>query len=409
MRLALKRSNSPLAAASRFTRLILAIGLTTTLSNFVNAEIAWRTDLTTAHAEAKAEHKPLLLHFYSDNCVWCDRLEAGAFRSAEVGNAVASGFVPIKIHAGKSPELAKMFKVTKFPTDVVVTPVGQTLAHGVSPQDPKRYIAMLAKAGSQMPASAAPPTPSGAPVPPDPGMMPGQGQQQYAANPVAPTQTASPQAQTAPAQAQTAPAQGQMTLPPGQVAGQPTANPYQQPGMSLPGGASARLAGARTDGMSLGMPGQMMQAPEMEPAGQAAPVSQTPASPATTPKLAMEGFCAVTVIDEDKWEEGNPKFGVVHLGKLYLFASQGKMESFLADPTPYTPVLNEIDVVRFFEERQIVPGKRRFGMRDPIHQRMFFFADQAAMDHFFNEYERYTDAAIEVMAQAVEDANPGVR
>ncbi|MFG0288472.1 MAG: protein-disulfide isomerase, partial [Rhodopirellula sp. JB044] len=48
-------------------------------------------------------------------------------------------------------------------------------------------------------------------------------------------------------------------------------------------------------------------------------------------------------------------------------------------------------------------------MRDPIHQRMFFFADEAAMNHFFNEYERYTDAAIEVMARAVEDANPDVR
>lgn len=400
MRLALKRSNSPQATAFRFTRIILAVGLTTTLSNFVNAEIAWRTDLTTAHAEAKAQNKPLLLHFYSDNCVWCDRLEAGAFRSAEVGNAVASGFVPIKIHAGKSPELAKMFKVTKFPTDVVVTPVGQTLAHGVSPQDPNRYISMLAKAGSQMPASVTPAIPAGAPVPPDPGMMPGQPQQQLAANTVAPSQM--PQAQA------------QMAMPPRSVAGQPAVNPYQQAGMSLPGGATARLAGARTDGMSLGMPAQMMESPAMEVAAEAAPVSQPTASQptasqATTPKLAMEGFCAVTVIDEDKWEEGNPKFGVVHLGKLYLFASGEKMESFLADPTPYTPVLNEIDVVRFFEERQIVPGKRRFGMRDPIHQRMFFFADQAAMDHFFNEYERYTDAAIEVMAQAVNDANPGLR
>ena len=395
MRLAFKRSNSPQATAFRFTRLILAVGLTTTLSTFVNAEIAWRTDLTTAHAEAKAQNKPLLLHFYSDNCVWCDRLEAGAFRSAEVGNAVANGFVPIKIHAGKSPELAKMFKVTKFPTDVVVTPIGKTLAHGVSPQDPNRYIAMLAKAGNQMPAAATPAIPAGAPVPPDPGMMPRQPQQQLAANTVAPPQM--PQAQA------------HMTVPVGPVAGQPAANPYPQAGMSLPGGATARLAGARTDEMTLGMPAQMMDSPEMETAAEAAPVTQEATPQATTtPKLAMEGFCAVTVIDEDKWEEGNPKFGVVHLGKLYLFASQVKMEAFLADPTPYTPVLNEIDVVRFFEERQIVPGKRRFGMRDPIHQRMFFFADQAAMDHFFNEYERYTDAAIEVMAQAVKDANPGV-
>tara|TARA_A100001391_G_C5043996_1_gene271652 strand:- start:1010 stop:1459 length:450 start_codon:yes stop_codon:yes gene_type:complete len=125
-----------------------------------------------------------------------------------------------------------------------------------------------------------------------------------------------------------------------------------------------------------------------------------------SPKLAMEGFCAVTVIDEDQWIEGNPKFGVVHLGKLYLFSSTEKMDVFLADPMRYTPVLNEIDVVRFFEERRIVPGQRRFGMRDPIHQRMFFFADEASMNHFHDEFERYTDAAIEVMNQAVADANP---
>jgi protein disulfide-isomerase len=360
------------------------------LSNFSNAEIAWRSDLTAAHAEATSQNKPLLLHFYTDNCVWCDRLEAGAFQSADVSNTLSSGFVPIKIHAGKSPELAKMFNVTKFPTDVVVTPTGQPLAHGVSPQDPKRYVAMLAKASSQMPAAAPPQVPAGAPVPPDPGMMPGQMQQQIAANGARPNQTPPNQSATVASAKQ----------------GQPTANSYNRPGMSLPGGASARLAGARTDGMSLGMPAQMVESPELAPSPESAP---SPTASAATPKLAMEGFCAVTVIDEDKWQEGNPKFGVVHLGKLYLFATAEKMETFLADPTPYTPVLNEIDVVRFFEERQIVPGKRRFGMRDPIHQRMFFFADQAAMDHFFNEYERYTDAAIEVMAQAVKDANPGVR
>jgi protein disulfide-isomerase len=46
-------------------------------------------------------------------------------------------------------------------------------------------------------------------------------------------------------------------------------------------------------------------------------------------------------------------------------------------------------------------------LKDPIHNRMFFFADEAAMEHFYNEYERYTDAAIKVMDKAVKDANPG--
>ena len=400
MRLAWPRRIQPTVLSS-----VLLAGFLTLSTSSGEAQIAWRSDLTSAHAEAKAQNKPLLLHFYSDNCVWCDRLEAGAFRSAEVGAAVADGFVPVKIHAGKSPELAKMFKVTKFPTDVVVTPAGETLAHGVSPQEPNRYVAMLAQAGNAMP-----------PMPGGP-MEPAQERLAAASpQPPMPTQTYGPASNP--------------------TAGQPVPNPYGQPGFdlpggvstgdTLPGGASARLAGARTDGMSLGMPAQMMDAPAMDAtqptvddtaiAGKAhtsEPSSepshaQTPTSD-STPRLAMEGFCAVTVIDEDKWVEGNPKFGVVHLGKLYLFASAEKMDAFLADPTPYTPVLNEIDVDRFFEERQIVQGKRRFGMRDPIHQRMFFFADEAAMNHFFNEYERYTDAAIEVMTQAVKDANPDVR
>jgi protein disulfide-isomerase len=184
----------------------------------------------------------------------------------------------------------------------------------------------------------------------------------------------------------------------------------RNPGMTMPGGATASLAGVRTDGMSLGMPGQLMnETPEMTSPVNDASASNTATKAAgsqSTPKLAMEGYCAVTVIDEDKWVEGNPKFGVIHLGKLYLFSSSEKMQTFLSDPEPYTPVLNEIDVVRFFEERQVVQGKRRFGMRDPVHQRMFFFADEAAMNHFFNDYLRYTDAAIEVMSRAVADANP---
>ena len=83
------------------------------------------------------------------------------------------------------------------------------------------------------------------------------------------------------------------------------------------------------------------------------------------------------------------------------------MKTFLAEPMPYTPVLNEIDVVRFFEERVIVPGKREWAMQDPSNKRMFFFADKAAMQHFENEYARYVDAAITVMDKAVEESNPG--
>jgi protein disulfide-isomerase len=54
----------------------------------------------------------------------------------------------------------------------------------------------------------------------------------------------------------------------------------------------------------------------------------------------------------------------------------------------------------------IVAGKREWGVKDPNYHRMFFFADEAAMNHFIEEHSRYTEAAIEVMETAVRDANP---
>ncbi|WDQ19225.1 DUF255 domain-containing protein [Rhodopirellula sp. P2] len=365
-------------AISRWTRVLPAmglLGLTTIFSGMAQAEIAWRKDLTTAQAEAQQTGKALLLHFTSDNCVWCDRLEAGAFKSPQVGSAVEQQYVPVKIHAGKSPELAKMFGVTKFPTDVMITPTGKPLGSSVSPQDPTRYVAMLGQAYSKMPAAPVSPAAHA------PQTMVASNAQPSAA---APTQATVAVASTPPRTQQNPHVASSSELP--------------SPGSQFANGTNAQLAGARTDGMSLGMPALAMTKTE----------TKTPAFGTEQPKLAMEGFCSVTVINEDEWIEGNPKFGVVHLGKLYLFASEAKMKTFLADPAPYTPVLNEIDVVRFFEERVIVPGKRQFGMKDPVHQRMFFFADEAAMDHFWNEYERYTDAAIEVMDHAVRDANPGL-
>ena len=44
-----------------------------------------------------------------------------------------------------------MFKVTKFPTDVVVTVEGQTLTHRVSPQKSDRYVAMLSDCVASQP------------------------------------------------------------------------------------------------------------------------------------------------------------------------------------------------------------------------------------------------------------------
>ena len=415
-------------------------------------EIAWQTNLRQAHTKAQAEGKLLLLHFYSDNCTWCDKLEEGSFRAPEVNAAIAQSFVPVKVHANTSPKLTEMFRVNKFPTDVIVTVDGRTLAHSVSPQDPSRYVAMLQKTvpalGPQEKPNAAPQTqiaavpasnpttsmqpPQASPAAASPAapstgelMMPGMDRTQatLAANRQETPSFAMPGAEPSltsdvsgvnaatEASNQFAVPGGAMDLPGGAM---------ELPGSNLPGDTSDLVSNAAPSNLDTGAASNALVAPTAEPTLDAADLVATPdaTTPNTAtdakpdgsiehPELAMQGYCAVTVINENKWVEGSPEFGVIHLGKLYLFTTEEKMNQFLADPMPYTPVLNEIDVVRFFEERKIVPGKREWGLKDPIYNRMFFFADEAAMNHFYEEYTRYTDAAIEVMEKAVKDANLG--
>ncbi len=369
-------------------------------------DIAWREDLQQAHAEAAASGKPLLLHFYGDNCPWCDKLETGAFKAPEVGQAIEKGFVPVKVHTGKNQNLVQMFKVKQIPTDVVVTPQGQVLAHGTSKQLPSEFLSALAQAtqSAANPASIAAATPNPA----------------ASAPPVATQPAVTPpavSAQVAAAPQDVAATIAESKLPGNEVApaaiSADTTNSFTMP-VGFSGGATGQLAGVRTEGLSFGAPAQanitvpqaaIIENPIVPQNAAGKPAETRPSQPVSTqPELALEGYCAVTIAEEIRWEEGKPEFGVIHLGKLYLFASDAAMQTFLANPEPYTPVLNEIDVVRFFEERVIVPGKRTHGAR--INNRLFFFADEEALEHFNSDWERYYDASLEVMAKAVKDANP---
>jgi len=308
------------------------------ISSAARAEIHWESSLKVAHAQAQLEGKLLLLHFYSDNCVWCDRLEAGAFQQSEVAEAIHRDYVPVKIHAGQNPTIAKTFRVSAYPTDVIVTTAGTALAHGTSPQAADKYVAMLSHYAEAARVAAA-----------------------VAGNPAQPAAT---QTAAAPADSMGTPSE-------------------REPMSETSAGTPAIAASHRNPAVTM---------PE--------------ARPPAPPKLTLDGYCAVSLSEKSEWVEGNPELGVIHLGNLYLFVDEAAMAKFLADPEPYTPVLNGIDVVRFFEEKRIVPGNRDFGVRDPDYNRLFFFADEEALEHFRNQHTRYTDAAISIMRQAVADANP---
>jgi protein disulfide-isomerase len=425
-------------------QLFVSIPLITICLNFAAiasaAEISWESDLRAARDRAERENKLLLLHFYSDQCVWCDRLEAGAFRDPSVVEAIAKNYVAVKIHAGQNPNVARTFRITGYPTDVIVTPQGAALSHRTSPQAANRFVEMLADNAATL--QSTPPAGPAAEATAIAAAPTAAAQAAQAEPADAPSATGNPSSAGSPVAAAAAPPTNAPAPPATAVAAvpavampDPTTTAAPTPGANLvsatlsPSDLTMPTATPATEASLASDPSSLAQSPRSAPqtaqpvspnaeptqqvAEQRAQVAGSPTSQHDLARhqhaqhqLALDGYCPVSLLDSDKWAEGKPEFGVIHLGQLYLFADGESMKKFLDDPEPYTPVLNGIDVVRFFEEKRIVPGKRDFGARDPEHNRMFFFADEAAMLHFESHHTRYTEAAIAVTRQAVADANP---
>ena len=105
---------------------------------------AWVQDWREARELAQSQQRLVLLHFYSQTCPPCQRLERNVFPRPEVGRALGSGYVAVKIDVDQHPELVKFYRVQQWPTDVIVDPRGKEVYRSSpTPQDPNRFISML--------------------------------------------------------------------------------------------------------------------------------------------------------------------------------------------------------------------------------------------------------------------------
>jgi thioredoxin-related protein len=119
------------------------IVITWTASLSAQDRIPWVTNLTEARRLAEQQNRLVLLHFWSDGCPPCQRLDQTVFNQPELVRAVTAGFVPVKINAQQSPDLAKFYRVESWPTDIVVDPSGREIYRATSPPDANRYISLL--------------------------------------------------------------------------------------------------------------------------------------------------------------------------------------------------------------------------------------------------------------------------
>jgi YHS domain-containing protein len=106
--------------------------------------------------------------------------------------------------------------------------------------------------------------------------------------------------------------------------------------------------------------------------------------------LAVQGYCLVSLRDQQRWVPGSPKIQLILGGKVYLFSTTRTRDIFLTAPHLYLPALDGDCIVTFVETGRRVAGQIECGL---IHgKRIYFFTDQDQLRKFQSAPEEYVNA-----------------
>jgi protein disulfide-isomerase len=301
----------------------------------------------------------------------------------------------LKVNVAENVKMAEHFKIEKWPTDVIVTPDGRELFRSVSQQDPHRFVATLHQVAAHE--SVGLPVHGYAATPAPPPQSSGQDINVF---PTPGTAPATPPQNTAPSNSRPpAAAAANPTMIQNQFAGpleqnQPTREAPLAPAyggeFQIPGAASA----PPTDQTTV-QPAGPSAKPTPPPADAKSPASPEVAPPSPQPPSeygppALDGFCAVSLLDQEKWVPGDVRWGVLHGGRLYLFASQEFATKFHQNHSKYAPALSGYDPVKLLEEGAMVDGKRAHGIF--FHNQIVLFESEETLQKFWQSPARYAPA-----------------
>jgi YHS domain-containing protein len=103
--------------------------------------------------------------------------------------------------------------------------------------------------------------------------------------------------------------------------------------------------------------------------------------------LALDGYCPVSLVEQQRWQVGDRRYGAIHRGRTYLFAGPEQQRKFLANPDRYSPAISGEDVVMALDHGQEVDGKRALGVE--FQNRIYLFSSDASRQAFSQNPKRY--------------------
>jgi thioredoxin-related protein/YHS domain-containing protein len=238
--------------------------------------IDWQGDLESARLEAKAKNRLLWIQFTGPWCHYCHRMDRESFNHRSVIARAHRSFVPVKLQSDRHEDLVHRFGITGLPATVIIAPDGELTAKHEGFVDGATFDAFLAS-------------------------------------------------------------------------------------------CSARFA------------------PVLAAARQPAPVDP-PAPPAAEP--AMGGFSPVSLVREYRLAPGSDAFALVYAGRLYRFADDRECDEFLKQPERYAPVNGGRCPVSEVDRGEFRQGDPHYGVLFGGH--LYLCADEPDRNQFLETPHRYT-------------------
>lgn len=261
--------------------------------------IAWHHDYATAFEDARNRKQLLWIQFTGPWCPNCVRMDRDSFSDRSVRELAASGFVAVKLGADENQDLALGFDLTGLPATVVVAPSRQVLAVHQGYLAAEDLTRLLRSAGERH--SFAPED-------------------------------------------------------------------------------EQRLASG--------------DSPEKPQSGNE-PEPRRGSRPKTETQVALSGYCPVSLVSDKRLVQGQTEYTVTHEGRLYRLANLLTFNRFRGDPTRYVPVNNGNCPVEQLDRGAQRPGDPRFGVL--FQGRLYLCATGDDRRRFLLEPSRY--AAIDVAEQ----------
>ena len=341
--------------ASRCVLAVLLLGAVACSSPLRAADgLVWSEDIEGSLRTAAAAGRPVLMEFTASWCVYCKRMEKTTFTNDAVMKRIAAGFVPVRVDADKHKDLVKELGIQGLPAILIVSPDLQIIERISGFQTAEALVTKLDKATSRQPESAAQPA-------------------------------VTADARTArTTQASTPPRRGELDIEAITQDEAPQVQRTRVRPVSQPAAPAEHDFNSFEESLS-----KQQEAASDKPARdsdnpfyEAAPADE---SPATTTKQtatlpAFGGQCLVSAVEDRELQPGSSRHRLEYHGKLLYFRTAASKELFEANPDAYWPALDGSCAMTLLNDEERAEGQLKFAA--VFRKHIWLFASERNMKDF---------------------------